>query len=103
MAMVDEALRDPTTVGMLALNGEHLMKETGETPGPRIGWILHALLEEVLDDPLKNTYQYLAEKGRVLSKMEDSALRDMGEAGKMALERVEEAALKDIRASHHVD
>jgi poly(A) polymerase/tRNA nucleotidyltransferase (CCA-adding enzyme) len=103
MSMVDEALRSPTTVGMLAVNGESIMKETGERPGPRIGWILHALLEEVLDDPSKNTIEYLTEKARILSKMEDQALKEMGEAGKVILEKFEEAALKEIRQSHHVD
>lgn len=103
MSMVDEALRDPITVGMLALDGEAVMKEMGEPAGPRVGWILHALLEEVLDDPLKNTAEYLAEKARVLSKMEDSALKNMGEAGKKAREKAEEEALGKIRAAHHVD
>jgi putative nucleotidyltransferase with HDIG domain len=52
MSMVDEAMRDPVTVGMLKIDGKKIM-ELGEKPGPRIGWILHALLEEVLDDPGK--------------------------------------------------
>jgi putative nucleotidyltransferase with HDIG domain len=58
MSMVDEAMRDPVTVGMLKIDGKRIM-EIGEKPGPRIGWILHALLEEVLDDPTKNTEEYL--------------------------------------------
>src|SRR3989344_4193357 len=49
MSMVDEAMRDPISVSMLALDGTRLI-EMGEAAGPRIGWILHALLEEVLDD-----------------------------------------------------
>ena len=52
MSMIDEALRDPVTVGMLKIDGSKLI-ELGEKPSPRIGWILHALLEEVLDDPTK--------------------------------------------------
>jgi len=103
MAMVDEALRDPITVGMLVLDGVGLMKETGEKPGPRVGWMLNALLEEVLDDPSKNTQEYLAEKARVLTKMEDSALREMGEAGKEAKDEAEEEELQKIRAARHVN
>ena len=56
--MVEEALRDPISVGMLNINGAHLMEVTHETPGPRVGSMLHALLEEVLDDPKKNTVEY---------------------------------------------
>jgi poly(A) polymerase/tRNA nucleotidyltransferase (CCA-adding enzyme) len=103
MSMVDQALRDPVTVGMLALNGTDIMKEVGEKAGPRLGWMLHALLEEVLEDPKKNTREYLLEKVRILSAMEDSALREMGEAGKEAKNEAEEAELAAIRAKYHVD
>jgi poly(A) polymerase/tRNA nucleotidyltransferase (CCA-adding enzyme) len=103
MSMVDEAMRDPVSVGMLAVDGNRLMQELGERPGPRIGWMLHALLEDVLEDPKKNTPEYLLEKARVFMKMEDSALREMGESGKEAREEAEEAELDKIRAKHHVD
>ncbi len=103
MAMVDQALRDPVTVGMLAIDGNTLMREAGEKPGPRIGWILHALLEEVLDDPDKNTKEYLLEKAKILTQMENQALKEMGEAGKEAREEAEEEAIGEINAKHHVD
>jgi poly(A) polymerase/tRNA nucleotidyltransferase (CCA-adding enzyme) len=102
-SMVDEALRDPVSVGMLKVNGKDLMKNLEEKPGPRIGWMLHALLEEVLEDPKKNTSEYLLEKALVLSRMEDSALREMGEEGKRAREEAEENEIATIRAKHHVD
>lgn len=103
MSMVDEAMRDPVSVGMLAVDGNRLMQELGERPGPRIGWMLHALLEDVLEDPKKNTPEYLLEKARVFMKMEDSALKEMGESGKEAREEAEEAEVDKIRAKHHVD
>lgn len=103
MAMVDEAMRDPISVGMLKVNGNDLMSEVGEKPGPRVGWILHALLEEVLEDPKLNTREYLLEKSRILSSMETSALKDMGEAGKEAQGEAEEAELSKIKAKHKVD
>ena len=88
---------------MLAINGKDVMEVAGEKPGPRIGWILHALLEEVLDDPSKNTREYLAEKTLVLSRMEDAALRGMGEEGKEARNEAEEKEIGEILARHHVD
>lgn len=103
MAMVDQAMRDPISVGMLKVNGNDLMTEVGEKPGPRVGWILHALLEEVLEDPQKNTREYLLEKSRILSSMETSALKDMGEAGKDAQNDAEEEELSKIKAKHKVD
>ena len=54
-AMIEEALRDPISVGMLAIDGKQVMDIVKERPGPRVGWMLHALLEEVLDDPTRNT------------------------------------------------
>lgn len=103
MAMVDQALRDPISVGMLKINGEDIMKELGEKPSPRVGWMLHALLEEVLEDPEKNTREYLLEKVRVFSSLEDSALREMGEAGKEAKEEAEGEEISKIMAKHKVD
>ena len=59
-AMIEEVLRDPISVGQLKINGEFMIKELGIAPGPRMGWILSALLEEVLDDPAKNTESHLS-------------------------------------------
>src|SRR6185436_6927121 len=53
-AMIEEALRDPISVSQLKIDGNFLMNDLGIKPGPRMGWILNALLEEVLDDPEKN-------------------------------------------------
>ena len=57
-AMIEEALRDPISVGQLKINGEFMIKELNIKPGPRMGWILSALLEEVLDAPEKNTVEH---------------------------------------------
>jgi tRNA nucleotidyltransferase (CCA-adding enzyme) len=103
MAMVDQALRDPVSVGMLSVNGNDVSQETGERPGPRVGWILHALLEEVLEDPGKNTREYLLEKVRVLSKMEDLSLKEMGALGKEAREDAEDEEISKILAKHKVN
>ncbi|OGG46728.1 hypothetical protein A2841_03445 [Candidatus Kaiserbacteria bacterium RIFCSPHIGHO2_01_FULL_48_10] len=103
MAMVDQALRDPISVSMLAIDGKNVMEITGEKAGPRIGWILHALLEEVLEDPQKNTKDYLSEKTLVLSRLEDAALREMGEEGRQARETAEEKEISEIFKKHHVE
>ncbi|TAJ13890.1 HD domain-containing protein [Patescibacteria group bacterium] len=102
-SMVEEALRDPVSVAMLAINGADIMSHLDEKPGPRIGWMLHALLEEVLEDPEKNTKEYLLEKTRVLTNLEDKVLRAMGEEGKEAKAEAEGEELATIRAKYHVD
>lgn len=101
MSMVDEALRDPVSVSMLKIDGTRLM-ELGEKPGPRIGWILHGLLEDVLDDPKKNTAEYLEERSKEFSTLDDEKLKKIGEAGKERRTEEEEAAVQELRKKHHV-
>jgi len=102
-AMIEQALRDPISVGMLKIDGRGLMEVTGEKPGPRLGWMLHALLEEVLDDPAKNTKEYMDSRAIELSKLEDKALMELGEEGKERKEEAEEAGIKDIQKKYFVD
>ncbi len=101
MSMIDEALRDPVSVGMLKIDGARLM-ELDEPAGPRIGWILHALLEEVLDDPSKNTEEYLEKRSKEMMQMDSGALKALGEAGKDRRAAEDEAAIAQLRKKHHV-
>ena len=103
MSMVDEALRDPISVAMLAIDGSKIIEMGIEKPGPRIGWILHTLLEEVLDEPKKNTSDYLSEQATNLSKMPDEELKKLGEQGRSRREEEDEAAVQELRVKHHVD
>lgn len=102
-SMIEQALRDPITVGMLAIDGARIMEIAEEKPGPRIGWTLHALLEEVLDDPTKNTADYLEQKVLHLAKLPEDTLRELGVGGKERREEEEEGAIKDIRKKYFVE
>jgi tRNA nucleotidyltransferase (CCA-adding enzyme) len=102
-AMVDEALRDPISVGMLATDGTYIMKQFHVQPGPRIGWTLNALLEGVLEDPARNTKEYLNQKTVELLELSDENLRSLGESGKRKQESAEEEEIKKILTKHHVD
>lgn len=102
-AMVEEVLRDPITVQMLKIDGKRLMEVTQETPGPRLGFMLHALLEEVLEDPSKNTSEYLENTAKKLSKMNDLELKKLGEKGKATKEKTEEEEIQKLRKKHWVE
>jgi tRNA nucleotidyltransferase (CCA-adding enzyme) len=102
-AMIDEALRDPVTVGMLAVDGTTLMQELGVAPGPQIGFVLNALMEEVLEDPKLNTKEILLEKSRALLSLSDAELREKGLAGKRRREQEEAEAVAEIKEKHHVE
>jgi len=101
-AMIEQAMRDPISVGMLAIDGLKVI-ELGEKPGPRIGWTLHALLEEVLDDPARNTKDYLESRAGELLQLSDQDLRKIGEDAKEKKAGIEEAEIKDIQKKYFVD
>lgn len=101
-AMIEEALRDPITVGMLKIDGKRLIEITQSTPGPKIGYTLHALLEEVLEDPTKNTVEYLEKRSIELYNMEEGELKKLGEQGKQLKEEVDQQEISKIRKEHKV-
>jgi poly(A) polymerase/tRNA nucleotidyltransferase (CCA-adding enzyme) len=101
-AMIEEAMRSPVSVGMLKIDGTRIMEVTHETPGPKLGLILHALLEEVLEDPNLNTAEYLEKRTLELIKLEPEDLKKLGEEGKEKKAEAEEEELTKIRKKHGV-
>jgi tRNA nucleotidyltransferase (CCA-adding enzyme) len=101
-AMVEQALRDPISVGMLKTDGNRLMSVFHVEPGPRIGWTLNALLEEILEDPKRNTEEYLDSRTKELFALTDAELKELGESGKKKREESEEAEVQKIMEKHHV-
>ena len=101
-AMVDEALRDPISVKLLKINGDRIMDISGEKPGKKLGYLLHALLEEVLEDPGKNTETYLETRVLELLELPETELVALAEAGKQKQAEEEAAALKAIAKEHKV-
>jgi tRNA nucleotidyltransferase (CCA-adding enzyme) len=102
ITMVEQALRDPISVGQLVLDGKGIMEHTGEKPGPRIGHMLHALLEDVLTDPTQNTVEKLVHRARELSGLNSDELKLLGESGRVLKDEREAAAIKDIDRKYHV-
>jgi poly(A) polymerase/tRNA nucleotidyltransferase (CCA-adding enzyme) len=102
-AMVEEALRAPLSVSMLNIDGKRLMEISHETPGPKIGYTLHALLEEVLEDPDKNTAEYLEKRALELLALPVEALKRLGEQGRERRAAEEEGAIKKIHSKYHVN
>lgn len=101
-SMIDEALRDPISVGMLKIDGAKIMEIAKIPPGPQIGLVLHALLEEVLEDPKINTVEYLSKKTLELLKLPISGLKKLGDKGKEAKENIDSKNVDEIRKKHHV-
>jgi poly(A) polymerase/tRNA nucleotidyltransferase (CCA-adding enzyme) len=101
-SMVEEAMTDPVSVGMLEIDGAQVMKFTGEAPGPKIGYMLHALLEEMLENPALNTEEYLKKRAKELAKLDANDLKKLGDSGKETKEKEEEKKIEEIRKKHWV-
>jgi poly(A) polymerase/tRNA nucleotidyltransferase (CCA-adding enzyme) len=101
-AMVDQARRDPVSVKMLKTDGGRIMTQTGEKPGKKLGFILHALLEEVLEEPGKNTEEYLDKRVLELISLPETELQKLAEAGMERQKAAEMAEIKAIERSHKV-
>src|SRR5687767_2915839 len=56
--VIRSAFRDPVELSDLAVGGDDL-RGAGVAEGPEMGWVLHRLLEFVLEDPRRNTVEEL--------------------------------------------
>ena len=101
-SMIEEALRDPISVTMLKIDGKKIMEVCKILPGPKIGMILNALLEEVLEEPKYNTSEYLENRAIELHNLPVDKLRKMAQQGLEKKNELEEKELEDLRRKHNV-
>ncbi|HSX24441.1 MAG TPA: HD domain-containing protein [Candidatus Andersenbacteria bacterium] len=97
--MVEQASKEPISVGQLAVTGNDLIHKLGLRPGPMIGGILHALLAEVLEDPKKNDKAYLLEQAKALQEKTPEDLKKLGEE---AIAEEEKKQEEEIKRKYHV-
>ncbi len=100
--MIEKVKQDPILPKMLALRGEDLMALLKIKPSPRVGWILNALLEEVLDDPELNNKEYLSKEAQKLDKCSDAELKKLAEKAKTRKNEFEEDAEEEIKKKFRV-
>ena len=101
-AMIDQVLRDPISVAMLKIDGARLMELLRVAPGPQIGRLLNILLEDVLDDPARNTAEYLEARATALHALPEAELTALAAAAKEKSTEAEEAEIKKIEKKHFV-
>ncbi len=100
--MVEKALHDPLSVKALKINGNDIMKELKIEPGPKIGQILNALMNEVLDDPKKNDKKYLLKRAKELGGMDEKKLLALAQEGKAKIGEGEEQWEDEVKKKHYV-
>jgi putative nucleotidyltransferase with HDIG domain len=101
-SMVEQAMTDPVSLKMLKIDGSRIMSVTQETPGPRIGLILHALFAEVLDDPSKNTENYLEDRAIQMKSLNIEELKMLADVGKEGMDEKNAEQVSKIREKFHV-
>lgn len=92
--IIDKVSHDPISVKMLKIGGEDVIKELNTQPGPKIGLILNYLLAEVIDDPSKNTKEYLEQRIHELDKKTPEELKKSLEKIEKAIEEEEKERMK---------
>ncbi|MBI2466014.1 MAG: HD domain-containing protein [Candidatus Sungbacteria bacterium] len=100
--MIDKVSRDPLTVGMLKVNGHDVMRTLGLEPGPKVGYILNALLEEVIDKPVRNDRERLLARMKELNQLPISELIKLAESGQEKLEGEREREDEGIKGKYYV-
>ncbi len=100
--MIEKVSQDPLTVGMLKINGRDVMQTLKIEPGPKVGYILNALLEEVLDNPDLNSHEYLLKRTEELNQLGDKDLIELAQAGKDKLEGEKEREDEGIKGKYYV-
>ena len=101
-SMIEQVMRDPISVKQLVVNGESIMKLTGATPGPHIGFILEILLAEVLDEPKRNDKSYLESRVKELYDLDPQELERVGREARAKNESEEEKEIEKIKGEYGV-
>jgi tRNA nucleotidyltransferase (CCA-adding enzyme) len=88
---------------MLKVNGNDIIKILNITPSPLVGVILNILLEDILDDPSKNTTEYLTQRTKDLGKLSE---KDLDKLNTKAKEKYKHLLLENeqkIKQKYYVD
>ena len=102
MFMIEKVKRDPISPKMLKINGNEIMKILNIPPGPKVGQIISILLEEVLDDPKKNSEDYLRQETIRLANLGDKKLSDLVKIAKERKEEFEAGIEEEIKKKFYV-
>ena len=100
--MIDKVKSDPVSPKKLKIHGDDVMRIAKLDPGPKVGYILAILLEDVLDDPDKNTAKYLEKRVIELKVFSEKELKGLAEKAKERKEEYEQGIEHEIKQKHRV-
>ncbi len=99
---IEKVSKDPISAKMIKVDGADIMRELNIPPGPRIGWILAILLEEVLDDPATNKKEYLTNRIGALGLLKDDQLAEMAKFAKKSAGEAQTRVEEEIKKKYYV-
>ena len=100
--MIDKVKRDPISPKMLKVNGENVMRILKIVPGPKIGRILSILLDEVIEEPMKNEKENLESEIQKLGKLPDAELEKLSKKAKEKKDEFESGIEEEIKKKYYV-
>lgn len=99
---IEKVSNDPISAKMLKINGEDIMRELGIQPGPKIGYLLTILLEEVLDDPAVNVKENLISRVKDLAQLEEKKLAEMAKFAKKSADEAQTRIEEEMKEKYFV-
>jgi len=95
--MMEKVQNDPVSVKMLKINGDDLRTDLKMEPSPKMGAVLDVLLSEVLEEPERNTREYLLDRAQ---KLKDFNLEELRMQAKEVIEEKREEEDKKIKRKY---
>jgi len=101
---VEKILREEEapTPKMLKIRGEDIMRVLGIEPGPKIGQIIEVLMQEVIDEPKKNTPEYLESRVKELGGLSSEELKKIASEAEEKFELAEDERISKIKSKYWV-
>lgn len=99
--LIEKVKREPIKPTMLKINGYDILN-LGVPQGPKVGWILKALLEEVIDDPQKNNREYLLKRAEELKNLPEEELKTLALASEEKIEQIEKKVEEDLKKKYYL-
>jgi len=100
--MIEKVKHDPISPKMLKVNGHNVMKILNISAGPKVGQILDILLNEVIENPEKNTKENLELRIKELGKLSDDELKKLAKQAKEKKEEFESGIEEKIKKKFYV-
>ncbi len=100
--MIEKVKHDPISPKMLKVTGNDVMEILKIQPGPRVGGILNALMDEVMENPEKNAKRNLESRVKELGKLSDSELKKLTQKAQKRKEEFEGGIEKEMKDKYYV-